>query len=292
MKPPSFEYVKVNTVEAAVAALGRFEGDGRILAGGQSLMPLMNMRMLRPAGVIDVNAVPGLDEIRVADGKVVIGALTRYVTIEHSATIARHLPLVAFAIRKVADRQVRNRGTLGGSLCHADPAAQMPLCALTLGATMHLTGPNGNREVPAEEFFLGPYETAVDPFEMLVAIAYPDSAGAVATLQQQIRRHGDFPTVSVAVSAKMNDQGSWTDWRIGMCGLAPSAVKMKRVAAFLESQKLSRDLAAEAAQLVLDEKPADDTPEDIRATAAYRQHLAPIYMERALMALLKGVENG
>jgi carbon-monoxide dehydrogenase medium subunit len=238
MKPASFEYVRAGTVQEALAALVRFDGEARVLAGGQSLMPLMNMRMLRPAGIVDINGIGELAGIRREEGKVVIGALTRYEAIEHSEVVAAHLPLVAVAIRKVADRQVRNRGTLGGSLCHSDPAAQMPLCARTLRATMTVVGPNGRREIPAEEFFVGPYETAVDPLEVLVAISYPDSTGATARLMQQVRRHGDFPTVSIALSAQRAERDTWSNWRIGMCGLGMTARTLDAVAELLEGKRL------------------------------------------------------
>jgi carbon-monoxide dehydrogenase medium subunit len=284
MKPGSFEYVKAATIEAALDALVRFDGEARLIAGGQSLMPLMNMRMLRPAGLIDVNGIDGLAGIRVEAGAVHIGALTRYVDIERSDIVARHLPLVSHGIRKVADRQVRNRGTLGGSLCHADPAAQMPLCALTMDARMRLVGPDGPREVPARSFFLGAYATAADPLEMLVEIIYPDAEGSFGTIAQQIRRHGDFPSVSVAASARPAGDGRWVDWRIGACGLDDRAIRLDDVAAVLEGMRPDPDLVGRAARLLGDDL---DPPEDVRASAEYRRHLAPIYVERAVNAVVE-----
>lgn len=282
MKPTSFDYVKAESIEAAIHALERFGEDARILAGGQSLMPLMNMRMLRPSGIVDINSIPGLDGIRLIDGRVRIGALTRYVTIEHSDLVEGHLPLLFTAIRKVADRQVRNRGTLGGSICHADPAAQMPLCALTLGARMILCGPTGERSVPAEDFFQGPYTTAVKPFEVLTGIDYPDCAGHVSSLVQQTRKHGDFPVVSVAMSSVRNPEGLWKNWCIGVCGLALRPVLLKRAAALLEAKTLSASLIEEAANLLEDDV---DPPEDLRASSQYRLHLVPIYIRRAIAEL-------
>ncbi|WP_372069649.1 xanthine dehydrogenase family protein subunit M (plasmid) [Tistrella mobilis] len=285
MKPGSFEYVKADTVEAAIEALQRFDGEARILAGGQSLMPLLNMRMLRPAGLIDVNGISDLSGIRVEAGEVRVGALTRYVDIEQSPLIARHLPLVAHGIRKVADRQVRNRGTLGGSLCHADPAAQMPLCALTMDARLRLAGPDGLREVPARAFFLGAYATAADPLEILVDIIYPDAEGTLGTIAQQIRRHGDFPAVSIAASARPADDGRWVDWRIGACGLDDRAIRLDRTAAMLEGQRPDAEVIAAAAAALLEDD--IDPPEDVRASAEYRRHLAPIYVARAVTALVE-----
>ena len=284
MKPGNFKYVKAQSVEAVIAALKRFEGDARILAGGQSLMPLMNMRMLRPGGIIDANGIPGLDQIAVANGEVRIGALTRYVTLEESETIERHLPLVYHAIRRVADRQVRNRGTLGGSLCHADPAAQMPLCALTLGARMVLVGPEGTRVVDAIDFLQGPYLTTVTDLEMLVEIIYPDCQGTTGALAQQVQRHGDFPTVSVTVSATPNGDKTWSNWRVGACGLAEKAILLSDVMKALEGQILDASLISHAATCIGDDV---DPPSDVRASADYRRHLGPIYVQKALQTLLQ-----
>lgn len=284
MKPGAFEYIQARSIEEVLAALGKFEGDARILAGGQSLMPLMNMRMLRPAGIIDINGIPDLDSIRLEDGRVRIGALTRYHMLEKSPLIQEHLPLVAHAVRRVADRQVRNRGTLGGSLCHSDPAAQMPLCAQTLGAEMVIAGPRGRRKVAAIDFFQGAYTTAVDPLEMLVEIIYPATPGAKVTLAQQTRRHGDFPTISVAAAATVKD-GIWNHWRIGMGGLSDRPLPAASLCAFLEGKPLTEALIAEASRILPDNT---DPIDDVRATAEYRMSLAPVYISRALTALLKG----
>lgn len=284
MKPGAFAYVRARSVEEALSALGRFDGDARILAGGQSLMPLMNMRMLRPAGIIDVNGIEGLDGIHVEGGRVRIGALTRYHVLETSPLIQEHLPLVAHAVRRVADRQVRNRGTLGGSLCHSDPAAQMPLCAQALGAEMVIAGPGGRRTVPAIEFFQGAYTTAVEPLEMLVEISYPATAGARVTLAQQTRRHGDFPAISIAAAA-MEEGGTWRGWHIAMGGLSDRPLRAARLCAFLEGKPLTAEVIAEASGIL----PEDVDPmDDVRASAEYRLSLAPIYIARALNALVEG----
>jgi carbon-monoxide dehydrogenase medium subunit len=282
MKPPAFDYVRASTIEEALSALQTFGGDARLLAGGQSLMPLLNMRLLRPAGIIDMNRIPGLDFIRLADGEVRIGALTRYATIEGSAVVDDTLPLVAEAVRRVGDRQVRNRGTLGGSLCHAEPAAQMPLCAVTLGARMLVAGPNGRRVIPAEQFFHFPYTTDLDPLEMLLEIVYPDCRGRLSALEQHIRRHGDFAVVSVAVSGVPDDADGWRDIRIGLGGLQDHPVLAPVLSEFLKGKALEPEVIAEAAALVLD---TIEPQSDVRASAEYRQVLAPIYVERALTKL-------
>jgi carbon-monoxide dehydrogenase medium subunit len=152
---------------------------------------------------------------------------------------------------------------------------------------MTVAGPKGRREIEAEDFFLGPYETAVDPLEILVSISYPASTGHTAALRQQVRRHGDFPTVSVAASARRNDAGQWSDWHLGMCGLGLIPRRLFDVAALLEGKRLVPGLLREAGQLALQAVPEEDTPEDVRATAEYRRHLAPVYVERALAALME-----
>ena len=152
MKPALFEYVVVDSAAQAVEALGRFDGDARCLAGGQSLVPLLNMRLMRPAAVVDINRVPGLDGIEVGDGVVRIGALARYSTLERSALVQERLPLLARAVPFVGDRQIRNRGTLGGALCHADPAGEMALTAVTLGGSISVASPAGRREIAVEDF--------------------------------------------------------------------------------------------------------------------------------------------
>ena len=145
MKPAPFEYVAVDSVAAAVAALERHDGNARCLAGGQSLVALLNMRLLRPSAIVDLNRVPGLDDIRLDDGNLRIGALARYATLERSPIVIEHLPLLARAIPFVGDRQVRNRGTLVGALCHADPSGEMAIVTFTLGATCEVVGPAGTR---------------------------------------------------------------------------------------------------------------------------------------------------
>ena len=162
MKPPVFEYIVAESPADAVAALQRYDGNARVLAGGQSLVPLLNMRLMRPAAVIDINRISGLDAITEEGDVVRIGALARYSTLERSPLVQRRLPLLAEAVTFVGDRQVRNRGTLGGSLAQADPTGEMPVVALALDARISVIGPGGARQIPAGEFFVGPYSTALD----------------------------------------------------------------------------------------------------------------------------------
>lgn len=279
MKPAPLEYLAASTTEEAVAALARFDGNARLLAGGQSLVPLLSMRLLRPTAVIDINGISGLGEIAVQDGVVRVGALARYSAVEASDVIRERVPLLARAVRFVGDRQIRNRGTLGGALCHADPAGEMPLCAVTLGARLSIVGSGGRRTLDAEAFFQGPYTTALEPTEMLEAVEFPDGTGTVAAVVEHARRHGDFAVVSVAATGMPAPDGSWQWIRIGLGAVADRARYARRASEALAGTRLeSTAVAAAAVRCLEDAEPASD----VRASAEYRRHLVPILVERAL----------
>jgi carbon-monoxide dehydrogenase medium subunit len=284
MKPAPLEYLAASTTEAAVAALERFDGNARLLAGGQSLVPLLSMRLVRPTAVIDINGIPGLDHITAGDGVVRVGALARYSALEASAVIRERVPLLARAIPFVGDRQIRNRGTLGGALCHADPASEMALSAVTLGARLYIVGPASRRALDAEAFFQGPYTTALEPTEMLELVEFPDGAGIAAVVVEHARRHGDFAIVSVAAAGLPASDGSWRWIRIGLGAVADRARYAKRVSEGLAGTRLTPDAIETAAARCLDEvEPATD----VRASAEYRRHLVPILVERALGELAR-----
>ena len=277
MKPAPFAYERAGSVEEAIALLGKYEGDARLLAGGQSLVPLLNMRLIRPSAVIDVNGVSGLDEIREEGDEVVIGALTRYCTIEWSPTLGSRLPLLTEIVRYVGDRQVRSRGTLGGSLAHADPTGEMPLAALALGATIVVQGPGGRRDVPAEEFFLGPYYTVLEPDEMLVEVRFPVRR-TVSAVVEHARRHGDFAVIGVAAVGEPNGDG-WRAVRVALAGVSDAPFLAGEASELLSGTRLEPDVVERAGAAAL---AAADPPEDVRASAEYRRHLIPIYVRRAL----------
>jgi carbon-monoxide dehydrogenase medium subunit len=279
MKPAPLEYLAASSIEAAVAALARFDGNARVLAGGQSLVPLLSMRLLRPTAVIDINGIPGLGDIAVQGGVVRIGALARYSTLEGSDVIRERVPLLARAVRFVGDRQIRNRGTIGGALCHADPAGEMPLCAVTLGARLHVVGPRGRHVLDAEEFFQGPYTTALEPTEMLEAVDFPDGTGARAAVVEHARRHGDFAVVSVAATGWRVGDGSWRGIRIGLGAVADRARYARHASEALAGTRLDPGEVATAAARCLE---VAEPVSDVRASAGYRRHLVPILVERAL----------
>jgi len=288
VKPAPFAYERAASVEEAIALLGRYEGDARLLAGGQSLVPLLNMRLLQPSAVIDVNGVPGLDEIREEGDAVVIGALTRYCTIEWSPTLGSRLPLLTEIVRYVGDRQVRSRGTLGGSLAHADPTGEMPLAALALGATIVVQGPGGRREVPAEEFFLGPYATVLEPEEMVVEVRFPVRR-TVSAVVEHARRHGDFAVISVAAVGEPNGDGGWGTVRVALGGVADAPFLAAGASEILSGSRLEREVAERAGTAAAE---AADPPDDVRASADYRRHLIPIYVRRAVELLQERRSEG
>jgi carbon-monoxide dehydrogenase medium subunit len=282
MKPAPFEYVAVDSVAAAVAALERHDGNARCLAGGQSLVALLNMRLLRPSAIVDLNRVPGLDDIRLDDGHVRIGALTRYATLERSPIVAEHLPLLAHAIPFVGDRQVRNRGTLGGALCHADPSGEMALVAITLGASCEVVGPAGTRRIAAEDFFQGAYTTALGPADVLVGVSFPAHAAATVAVVEHARRHGDFAVVSVAALGERAPGATWRRMRIGLGGVSDRPVLAAAAASAVEGTRLPPSAIRAAGEAAAT---AVDPSSDVRASAAYRRHLVPIFVERALERL-------
>jgi aerobic carbon-monoxide dehydrogenase medium subunit len=282
MKPAPLEYLVADTPEAALAALGRYDGAARLLAGGQSLVPLLSMRLLRPPAVVDINRLRDLDGVHPDGGTVRIGALARYAALETSPAVRERLPLLARAVPFVGDRQIRNRGTLGGALSHADPAGEMALCAVTLGATLRARGVAGARDLAAEAFFQGPYTTALDPAEMLTEVVFPDGTGTVAAMAEHVRRHGDFAVVAVAASGEPDGRGAWRWIRIGLGAVADRPVYARTASELLAGTRLEPDAVRAAAERCLE---AASPVSDIRASAEYRRHLLPIYVERVLAEL-------
>lgn len=287
MKASDFLYHRPTTVDQAVALLRDYGGSARILAGGQSLMPMMNLRLWRPSALIDIGHVPDLDRIEARGETTVLGALVCHSRIETDPAIAERLPLLARMIRNVGDRQVRNRGTIGGSLVQADPTGEMPLAALTLGAVAYVVGARGRRAIPLEDFFLGSYATAVDPEEMLVEVHYP-RCPAHFTFLEVNRRHNDFAVVSVAIVGNRDADDRWSNLRIGLGGVDETPILARRAMALVERTGLHpEDIDQAAAAAAQDVNP----PSDIRATAEYRRHLTTVYVARALNAVRDGASR-
>jgi carbon-monoxide dehydrogenase medium subunit len=281
VKPAPLGYHRAASVADAVSLLAAYEGSARVIAGGQSLMPMLNMRLLRPDALVDVNGLTELAAIRQAAEATALGALVRYTTIERSPVIAERLGLLPAVVRHVGDRQVRNRGTIGGSLAHGDPTGELPLASLVLGATVRVTGPSGRRDIPVAELYQGSYATVLEPDELLTEVVFPRSPPFFA-FSEQCRRHNDFAVVSVAAVGDRGPDGTWSGVRIGLGGVADQPVLAAAAGAAVSGTRLADESIASAAQAALD---VADPPSDVRASAEYRRHLVPVYVRRVLTAL-------
>ncbi len=291
MKPVPFTYHDPRSVSDAVALLATHENT-RVLAGGQSLMPMMNFRYAMPDHLIDLNKVGELAYIRVSSSKLDIGAMTRQRDMEFSTEIAAHCPLLLAALAHVGHRQTRNRGTLGGSLCHQDPSAEMVNAAALLGATMHVTSQRGTRDVPFGDFAVAYMTTALEPDEMLASVTFPLPAKSQGhAFVEFARRHGDFAIVACSALLGLDGQGHIAHAALAISGLAHAPVRPTGIERALVGQKPGaaafKAAAAEAGKL--------EAGSDAYVTAAYRQHLARTLTYRALeqaAANAIGIKNG
>jgi carbon-monoxide dehydrogenase medium subunit len=278
MKPSPFSYHDPRTIGDVVALLGRLD-NAKLLAGGQSLMPMLNMRFVQPDHVIDLNRVDGLSFIREVDSALEIGGMTRQRDLEFSEVVARRCPLMDEAIRLVGHRQTRNRGTLGGSLCHLDPAAELVSVAAALDATVMVAGPNGQREIPFASFPLAYMAPAIEPNELLTAVRLPIwPKGHGFAFIEFARRHGDFAIVSAAALLVEDGAGRITRARviIGGMGMVPiNATELEQaLIGHAPDDKLLREVCETCRTF--------DAIDDVHAPASYRQHLATVLARRAL----------
>ncbi|ETK32506.1 FAD binding domain-containing protein [Microbispora sp. ATCC PTA-5024] len=279
MKPPPFDYHGPATLDEALGVLAETGPDGKVLAGGQSLIPLLNMRLAAPAHIVDINRLPGLDVIEAGPGGVRVGALARHAAVERSAAAAAVQPLLGQALRLVAHPVIRNRGTVVGSLVHADPSAEMPAVLALLGGSVRLARRGGEREVPAEEFFTGPMESALLPGEMAVSAFFPALPGRSGTAFRELaRRHGDYAMAGVAAAVTLDDDFRIAAARVACVSVGPVPVVVDVTAACGPRPAASVDWDAVAAA-VLDRI---EPEADIHATAEYRRHLTGVLAVRAL----------
>lgn len=277
MKPPRFSYHDPESVGDVVALLGRCE-NAKLLAGGQSLMPMLNMRFVLPDHVIDLNRVPGLAYIRESGGALNVGAMTRQRDLEFDATVRESCPLLVEAILEVGHRQTRNRGTLGGSLCHLDPSAELVAAAMALDAVVTVTGAQGTREIDFAHFPLAYMTPAVEPDEVLTGVRFPLWArGHGHAFVEFARRHGDFAACSAAVLIEKSG-GRITRASVTVAGLAPAPVRVSEVERMLVGNAASEALFREAAEHCR----TLDAMGDVHAPASYRQQLAAVLTRRAL----------
>ena len=279
MKAPKFRYIRADSVEQVLALLDQYGDEARILAGGQSLMPTLNMRLSQPEILIDINHLDALKGISIADGTVRIGALARHVEVMNSAVIAQHLPLIAEAMPHVGHVAIRNRGTFGGSIALADPAAEMPACALALGATFVVDSVGGRREIAAEDYFTDLYETALAPNELLIEALIPAEApNTISVFMELARRAGDFAIAGLACCARI-EVDVVAEVRLVYFASENKPTLAVRAAAAIVGKKWS-EKSREAISAAL----ADDLDPmaNLHGSAAMKRHLQVVLTGRAL----------
>ena len=281
MKPAPFDYFSPATVEEALALLDEHGGDAKPLAGGQSLIPAMNFRLARPAVLVDLNRIADLAYVRAAPGGVAIGAMTRQRAVERSDDVARAAPLLAEAMPSIAHPQIRNRGTLGGSIAHADPSAELPAVMLALDAQFRAKSATGERSIAAGEFFKGMLETALAPGELLVEIAVPRLPASSGTaFLEMARRHGDYALVGVAVVVTLDPRGRCQEAKLSLLSVGDGPVLATEAGKVLAGQSPSEELLRAAGDAAATRDV--DPPSDIHASAAFRRQLVAVLTRRAL----------
>jgi aerobic carbon-monoxide dehydrogenase medium subunit len=279
MKPAPFEYERAADVASALSALAKFGKQAKVLAGGQSLIPMLNLRIAATERLVDVSRLDELRYIRVAGNELRIGALTTHNTVLKSSEVAAHCPIMVEAYRLVSHHSVRNRGTIGGSLCHNDPASEMPLVVNLLGATLIARSASGERTIAADKFFTGSFETALDASELLVEILVPIPAkGHGWSFQEVSQRKGDFALVAAGAMLTV-DGGVCRDVRLGFRNVGETIFRMPAIEAQIEGQAPSSAFYSAAAKVVMD---AVDPSSDVHADEIYRRDLVKALTERVL----------
>ena len=282
MKPPPFEYHDPRTVDAALALLAEHADEAKVLAGGQSLVPLLNFRLARPELIVDINRVAELDYLDVGDTSVRIGALTRQATLEHSTAVAARVPLLTEAVRWVGHAQIRNRGTVGGSVAHADPAAELPAVLATLEARFHVRSATASRTLSPAELFVTHLTTTLEPEELLIEVEVPvPPSGTGSAFVEFARRHGDFALGGAAVLLTLGPAGTVERARIGLLAAADTPLR----AGAAEDALIGRAVDQATAEEIADVAIADVHPTgDIHGGTEYRRRLLRAMVRRALLA--------
>jgi carbon-monoxide dehydrogenase medium subunit len=278
VKPAPFAYAKARSLDDAIERLGR-DGEARVLAGGQSLIATLNMRLSRPTLLVDINGIAGLDGIAHKDSRVEIGALVRHAQAERSEIIAKHAPLIAMAMPHIGHPAIRNRGTIGGSIAFADPAAELPACVVALDGEVVIAGADGERTVKADDFFKGLYETAMGAGEVLKAVRLPAATAATRSgFAELARRHGDYAMVGLAATAQA-DGAALREVRLAYFGVGATPVRARRAEAALANGAIDEAVAALADDL--------DPVDDVQATGAVKRHLAGVLLRRVAAQLVE-----
>lgn len=276
MKPAPFAYTRARSVENAIALLGE-RPDAKLLAGGQSLIATLNMRLSSPTLLVDINEIGGLDGITRSDAGIEIGALTRHTQVERSREIAEHAPLIALAMPHVGHPAIRNRGTFGGSIAFADPAAELPACLLALNGEVDVAGPTGKRSIKADDFFKGLFETALGTQDILTTIRIPAATKNTRVgFAELARRHGDYAIVGLAATARV-DGNNVEDVRLAFFGVGATPLRAKKAEMALAGGDV--DAAVNALDL--------DPPDDVQATGAVKKHLAGVLLRRVVQQLME-----
>ncbi len=284
MKPAPFKYLAPDTLAEALTAVQEHGYDAKLLAGGQSLIPVMNFRLAQPGVLIDINRIPGLDAIQgngVSRGVLRLGAMARHRQLEHDPVVAALAPLIQQTMPFVAHPQIRNRGTLGGTLAHADPAAELPVVMTALQARFRLQKVGGERWVNADDFFIGLFATDLGVDEMIVEVEAPPLPPRTGCAFHEVaRRHGDYALAGVAAVVTLDESGNCQSARLVYLNAGEGPVTAVKAAAMLTGETLTDDLIAEAAHVAANEEIAPES--DIHATADFRRHLAKVLTQRAL----------
>ncbi|HEY0219396.1 MAG TPA: xanthine dehydrogenase family protein subunit M [Afipia sp.] len=281
MKPPVFDYASPSTIEEAVQLLTSRNGNAKVISGGQSLMPMLAFRISLPELLVDLKHLKNLDRITIDDTGVRLGAKVRWCDIEVDTRLATGHPLLAEAIKHVAHYQVRNRGTVGGSVAHADPSAEMPGIAMTCDAVMTIVGPNGIRTERAEDFFIGPLQTTLEPDEVLTEVCLPAwKPDRKWGFLEFARRKGDFAMAGVALFYDLSASNEIQDAHVGAIGIADRPIRLQMVEELLNGKQVNASLIAEASALA---RRTVDPPSDIHAPSEYRAALVGTLLSRALI---------
>ncbi len=285
MKPPPFEYFVPETVEESLDLLERWDGDGKVLAGGQSLLPLLNFRMVRPGALIDINGLSQLSYLNQTNGTISIGAGTRHADVLASNEVSQMCPLLSEALLYLGHPAIRNRGTLGGSIVHVDPSAELVIVSAALDAEMVLSNSQGHRTLRANEFFVTYLTTAMEDAELLMEVRFPTMGPRMGWSFQEVnRRHGDFGVAAVAAVLTLDANNRCKDVRVSVGGVGATAIRAYAVEEAINDFEPSEASFAEAAQLV---KGEIDPSTDIHASAEYRSDITAALTKRALLTAAK-----
>jgi carbon-monoxide dehydrogenase medium subunit len=277
--PARFEYLRPSTVDEAVSALARYDDEAKVLAGGQSLIPLMKLRFAMPRALVDINGIEGLDELREVDGGLEIGALVRHKTCEQSELLKGRFGVLGDAAPQISDPIVRNWGTVAGSLAHADPQGDWGSALMAAGAEVQAQGPDGTRTIPLAELFVGPFTTALEPTEVITSVRVPDPGpNAGGTYLKLERKVGDYATVGVAVQITF-DNGKVGRAGIALTGVGARNLRAEAVEQALAGVALDDEAIAEAGRLAAE---AADPRDDVRGGEEYKRNVVRVFTERGL----------